>query len=460
MDLFSTGYDPAEWDMVSNRSDGEYLSLSEDSDDEGDILNPESPTFSDHSSDSIPFEELNFLDIKMMSSFVDINSLLQQRATLQSKISVLTPGQFSLYDRYTSQLEQLNSQIQSIQQPSVVNIHHYTPTDAEFESPKPSISPPSDTRGKAIIIHSDTPPQEDNSLDNTIFLLEEEIKEKEVLVKQLWKTLKMQREELEFLKRKRNEELEQEIFHDEIETGFPENKMLKGLDDRIVISVHIKVSGYLQYTLDAQVDTGAMNSCAKHGAIPEYYWQNIDLSFRAVNKTEIKIKHICPDFPIYVQDQKIPVTLYSFDTGSDILLGQDFVNKCLPLTVGHSELQLTVNGKIVKVPSKTVFESRIIEKPTARRLEHSASSLVKIQKIVKNVNMHGSEVIKEIREKIEKDCTSEYPDAFWTREQYFVNLPYREDYIPKPQKASANHMSPTELEYCKRRFKIYCRENL
>jgi hypothetical protein len=32
MDLFLTGYDPAEWDLVSNRSDGEYLSLTEDSD--------------------------------------------------------------------------------------------------------------------------------------------------------------------------------------------------------------------------------------------------------------------------------------------------------------------------------------------------------------------------------------------------------------------------------------------
>jgi hypothetical protein len=32
MDLFLTGYDPAEWDEVSHRSDGEYLSISEDSD--------------------------------------------------------------------------------------------------------------------------------------------------------------------------------------------------------------------------------------------------------------------------------------------------------------------------------------------------------------------------------------------------------------------------------------------
>ena len=133
-----------------------------------------------------------------------------------------------------------------------------------------------------------------------------------------------------------------------------------------------------------------MNSCAKHGAIPSYYWQTNNLAFRAVNKTEMKIEYVCPDFPIYIRDMKVPVTLYSFDTGSDILLGQDFVNKCLPLTVRHSELQLTINGKIIKTPSKTDFVSRIIEKPSTRKLELSASSLVKIQKIVKNVNMHGS----------------------------------------------------------------------
>jgi hypothetical protein len=60
--------------------------------------------------------------------------------------------------------------------------------------------------------------------------------------------------------------------------------MIKGLDDRIVITVSIKPSGYMVYELDAQIDTGAMNSCAKYGAIPAYYWQKISLKFRAVNK--------------------------------------------------------------------------------------------------------------------------------------------------------------------------------
>jgi hypothetical protein len=334
-----------------------------------------------------------------MSSFVDLNSLISQRTALQTKLAVLTPGQFQLYDRYTSQLEQLNQQIQSLQQPSVVNIHHYTPTDAEFVQPKPSIPYIQDTKGKSLTTYT-PPPREENSLDNTIFLLEEEIKEKEVLVKELWRTLKLQREELEYLKRKRNDDLEKEIFQEEMMAESYENKMIKGIDDRLIISVNIRAAGYLQYTLDAHIDIGAMNSCSKHGAIPEYYWQPIDLSFRAVNKTELKIKHIAPDFPIYIQDQKIPVTFYSFDTGSDILLGQDFVNKCLPMTVGYQFVQLTINGKALKIPSKTVFESRIIEKETTKHLEHSASSLVKIQKIVTNANKHGLDIIKEVKEKI------------------------------------------------------------
>lgn len=41
------------------------------------------------------------------------------------------------------------------------------------------------------------------------------------------------------------------------------------------------------------------------------------------------------------------------------------------------------------------------------------------------------------------------PDAFWTREKYFVALPYKENYVPKPQKASANHMSPLEQDLCR-----------
>jgi hypothetical protein len=125
MDIFQTRYDPSKWDLVSNRSDGEYLSLTEDSDSSLDP--PQSTSVSDSDSDTSQVEEaLNFLDIKMMNPYIDLNSLLRQRSVLEAKMSSLTLGQFHLSDRYASQIARLTDQINAIQQPSVVNIHHYT----------------------------------------------------------------------------------------------------------------------------------------------------------------------------------------------------------------------------------------------------------------------------------------------------------------------------------------------
>jgi hypothetical protein len=242
------------------------------------------------------------------------------------------------------------------------------------------------------------------------------------------------------------EEFEKEFLEEEKEQsdkGFSVHKIMNGLDDRLIISVDIKVSGYIRYSLDAQVDTGAMNSCAKQGAIPEYYWQPVNIKFKVVNKIDIMIKFIAPDFPIYIKGIKIPVTLYSFDTGTDILLGQDFVNKCLPMTVGDKFIRLSYKNQSFQIPSKSTYENRVVVKETTNSVEKTTSSLIKIQKIVKHVDMHSDELIKDIKEKIEAECTSDHPDAFWMREQYFVNLPYKENYTPRPQKASANHMSPT-----------------
>jgi hypothetical protein len=191
------------------------------------------------------------------------------------------------------------------------------------------------------------------------------------LIKNLWKSLKVQKEELAFLKSQHEKELDlfctEQLSDEEPSTfGSPVHKMIQGLDDRLVITIGIKPNGYLRYDLDAQVDTGAMNSCAKYGAIPSYYWQNVDLKFRAVNHTLMDIKYICPDFPIYISDHKVPVTLYSFDTGSDLLLGQDFVNKCLPLTYFLKHVNFTINTKIVSVPSKSDFTSRVPHEPPHR----------------------------------------------------------------------------------------------
>ena len=104
MDLFQSGYDPSEWDLVESRSDGEYLSLTKDSES---YLPEDNPTDqdSDYNSDSSQIvETMKFLDIKIMSPYTDLPSLLKQRSVLHEKLATLTPVQFQLSLRYASQL--------------------------------------------------------------------------------------------------------------------------------------------------------------------------------------------------------------------------------------------------------------------------------------------------------------------------------------------------------------------
>lgn len=46
---------------------------------------------------------------------------------------------------------------------------------------------------------------------------------------------------------------------------------IMGIGDKVVIPLKIKLPNIKEYTLDAQIDSGAMCSCCKFGAIPSYY---------------------------------------------------------------------------------------------------------------------------------------------------------------------------------------------
>ena len=67
--------------------------------------------------------------------------------------------------------------------------------------------------------------------------------------------------------------------------------------------------------------------------------------------------------------------------------------------------------------------------------------------------MHKESALSEISSKLEKDCTSKSPNAFWTREKYFVSLPFNPLEKPKAQKSSAALMSPSEREFCANEIK-------
>ena len=227
---------------------------------------------------------------------------------------------------------------------------------------------------------------------------------------------------------------------------------IMGIGDRVVIPLRIKLPNVEEHTLDAQIDSGAMCTCCKYGAIPSYYWQPTKLVFRAANKELMEINHISPYFPIFLNNVQTYVTLYSFDTGSDVLLGQDFLKIFLPVTFGKDSVTFTTLEGPVQVQAKNDFQIKV--KPTNEdKIQDSLQDLSKIQKIIKNVELHGQSTLQAISDKLRRDCTSNRPDAFWTREKYFVALPYKEGYISKPQKASANHMSPNEQDLFKQEIK-------
>jgi len=123
--------------------------------------------------------------------------------------------------------------------------------------------------------------------------------------------------------------------------------------------------------------------------------------------------------------------LYSLDTGADILLGQDFVKRHMPLIVNTDSLCLTVQQQQVKLPMKTNYVIRI-SPDTPDTIEEDLQDLAKIQKIVRHADIHGQEILKDIVQKLKDECTYDFPDAFWTREKYFVSLPYKEGFKDTP----------------------------
>jgi hypothetical protein len=109
--------------------------------------------------------------------------------------------------------------------------------------------------------------------------------------------------------------------------------------------------------LDVQLDTGVMNSCAKFDVIPKYYWKPVQISFIVVKKTNIHIIGFAHDFPLCINGLITIVNLYCFDTGSNILLCHDYVNKYIPMAVSHGIVKFTIQGKEVTLPSKTNYEN-------------------------------------------------------------------------------------------------------
>ena len=133
-----------------------------------------------------------------------------------------------------------------------------------------------------------------------------------------------------------------------------------------------------------------MSSCWKHKAIPSNFWQHKEL---------IEIKYIAPYFPILLGNVRTYVTLYFFDTGADMLLGQDFVKKHFHMLVKEESIEFIVQSKKVWVPAKTEFTMRVSAR-TPDLVEESLKDLNKIKKLVIHAHLHGQDILANIVKKL------------------------------------------------------------
>jgi len=103
-----------------------------------------------------------------------------------------------------------------------------------------------------------------------------------------------------------------------------------------------------------------MDSCDDFKAILEYFWKPTYLNFRVVNKTPMTTIVFCIDFPINIYGHSTSVNLYHFDTGYDILPGQYFVRRHLPMAVNTYNIQLNFEGDMVIISSKSYHVTKVI----------------------------------------------------------------------------------------------------
>lgn len=136
---------------------------------------------------------------------------------------------------------------------------------------------------------------------------------------------------------------------------------------------------------------------------------------------------MAPDFSIILNGITTSINLYSFDTGSDIFLGQDFLRRHLPLVVEASHIGLNIQRRTVKISSNSSYVNRIVD-PSPYIVEYSLEKLENINKVIRNAKTQGPTYIKGIKGKIEAECTVDAPNVFWKREKYFLDLPYKENH--------------------------------
>ena len=113
------------------------------------------------------------------------------------------------------------------------------------------------------------------------------------------------------------------------------------------------------------------------------------------------------------------------DLSEDCVLGSNFLHQVNPYLVNHRKCTFTCFMKNKKVVLPLSFRSipkcRISELPPVSI--PNRAQLMKMDRCKVFSEIHGEKALKEITEKLKKDCCSDSPNAFWTHEFFWSHCP-------------------------------------
>ena len=153
----------------------------------------------------------------------------------------------------------------------------------------------------------------------------------------------------------------------------------------------------------------------KGNAIPYFYWEKENEHGVAIEGTPIQLKRRVPNFTISISRIIEFLHLNKLDDLKEYcIIGSPFLHKFSPIIVNEPNIifTCTINGRRVStyLYYSTSFKCKNLfpqSNPTPTLAE-----LFKMERCIFYAEIHNDYALSEISSKLEKDCTSESPNAF------------------------------------------------
>ena len=175
------------------------------------------------------------------------------------------------------------------------------------------------------------------------------------------------------------------------------------------------------------IDLGCQVNLARGSTLPHFYWEKISTQGVAIEGTIVPITAKAELFPVQFNKVSDKLTLYRLDDISDdCVLGSEFLHRVSPFAVDTKKITFSCifNNQTVTLPISFQSSPKCLIPVKEPIDKPKPAQLLKMDRCVSFSEAHKEKTLKDISEKLVKDCCSDSPNAFWTREKYFISLPY------------------------------------